>query len=282
MDKQEDDLSTYAEDFKKLRERIFHTKKYNRHTFVLRSLINCGIGLDYFLPMLMSSFIVGSKLFSSNPPFIPNEVIGYASVETFDTSLGFHSEKRSYDFDYSDLSFEHSTGWKINEEGLYERIITIYETEGIDFTDTDKIFSMTKEEIDEKFIVTDIKTIKKNELDDDDKMYMEDSFSIVQHGNLETEFLIRDETLLENVLNSGLYLLVTVVGGAALLGLEKVFIKVFFKISIKDKLKEYKDKYVYVDDEKIPELKRIYKIMEDNMALLDENCSVESFQLRKK
>lgn len=275
----EDILAIYENDFNKLKDKVLNNKRLNIRTFVVRSLINCGIALDYALPFMIASFIIGCKFFmSDNPPFVYNEVVEFASVETTDTSLGVHSRKISYDHDYNGLIFEHSTGWRIDDEGLYERVSTSYITDGMDFTDVSKIFSMSKEEIEKRFIISNIKTIKKNELEDEDKIYTDDCFVIVQCADSIDEFIIRNETDLENASHSGLYLLLSIVGGALITGLEKIFIKV----RIKDKLYNYKDKFVYITNSEINSFESIYKIREENIALLNDNSEVQSYQLRKK
>lgn len=274
-----DALAVYEKDFERLKEKFLHRRLYNIHAFIIRSLINCGIGLDYALPFLVSAIIIGCRFISDgNAPFIIDEIVDCANVETIDTSSGFHSEKISYDYDYDDLSFEYSTGWSIDDEGLYERVVTSYVTEGIDFSDTFQIFSMSKEEIEDKFIVNNIKTIKKNNLEEEDKMYDKDSFFIVQYRDSETEFTTRKETNYENFWHSVLYLVLSLVGGAILTGGERIFIKV----RIKDKLNKYKDKYAYFDEQALHKFNNVFKIREENISLLSEDCEAVSYQLRKK
>lgn len=279
MENNEGGLELYEKKFETLKEQLFNRKSHNLRTFVIRSLINCGIGLDYALPFIIATFIIGCASFDDeNVPFIRDEIVDYASVEMIDTSLGFHSEKVSYDYDYDDLSFEHSTAWKIGDEGLYERTITTYVTEGIDFSDVDKIFSMTKDEIADKFFVSNIKTIKKNELDEEDKMFDDDSFTIVQHKDSETEYVVRKERTSENLLNSGKFIIIALVGGAILTFQKRLFLKT----RIKDKLNGEKEKYNYVDEKELDKYKKVYEIREENIALLSEECEVPNYQLRKK
>ena len=103
MENNEGGLELYEKKFETLKEQLFNRKSHNLRTFVIRSLINCGIGLDYALPFIIATFIIGCASFDDeNVPFIRDEIVDYASVEMIDTSLGFHSEKVSYDYDYDD------------------------------------------------------------------------------------------------------------------------------------------------------------------------------------
>lgn len=273
-------LEVYEKNFDELKRKIEHKELYNARTFAIRMLINCGVGVDYCLPFLVSAFVVFNIFteYFNNSPFVKDEVVNYASIQTTYTSSGIHLEKTSYDYNYSAVKFEHSTGWKMGEDGLYERVATSYMTEGIDFNDIDQVFSMSMKEIEEKFIVNNIKTIKKNNLLEEDKIYDEECLVITRGGDSETDFIMKEESDFANFLSSALYVLATVIGGGTFLGVSKIFIK----DPVRCKLKKYRENYFYVSEKDLGDLKEIFRIRKENIDLLKEDSVIPNYQLRRK
>ena len=155
-----------SKDVERLQNRIEHVKLYNIRNYVVKALIKSGIVVDYSLPFILTTIIIANlQISKGNAPFHIDEVAEKAKIETIDTSSGMHVERISYDFRYTDEVLEHSTGWIINENGLYERTSTSYRLNNqIDLSDTEKVLSMSKEEIENILVVTNIKTIRKSSL----------------------------------------------------------------------------------------------------------------------
>lgn len=279
MDRKNNSLSAYEKEVKLIQKQISDKEMYNVKTFVKRSLVKSGIALDYALPFIIASFIIAGKfVHDGNPPFLFDNITEKANVEITDTSEGFHIEKISYDFTYSDTIFEYSTGWNIDEDGLYERMVTSYVTEDVDLNDTNKIFSMTSEEAAEKFVIDDVRVIKKNTLTEEDKIYAADCFTIVKYMPSDEDSITRKESSAENAWHSLVFLFFSALGGLGISRIEKVVLKGY----IRDKLKNYKAKLVYLDTEEVEELKDMIIIREDNLSLFDNNAKPKSYQLRKK
>ncbi len=275
----DDSLSTYIEDTGKMREQFLDRKNINRQNLIKKGLIRGMIGLDYALPFIIAGAIVCGKYNSDkNFPFVKDNVLERADVEIMDNSLGMHSEKVSYDYTYKNLSFEHSTGWKKDENGLYERTVTVYGTEGIDLSNSEEIFSLSEKEISDKFTIENIKTIKKSELASEDKLYDQACFTIVRHEESMEEFITREETTWENIGNTSGYFIYTLLGGLALTGVKRLFLKTY----VKDKLKDKEKRLVFISEEDISEIEELLKIRNQNINLFENDCEVVSYQLRKK
>ncbi len=170
-------LDNYITNTNKIRKHLLNRRKINCLNLVKKGLVKGLIGVDYALPFIIAGGItLGKYVADDKTPFVRNDVVEKASVEVVDDSLGGHLEKTSFDYNYNDLTFEHSTGWKKDEYGLYEKTVTSYMTEGIDFSNPKEILSLTEKEIGDKFIVSNIKTEKKSVLTDEEKLDTEECY----------------------------------------------------------------------------------------------------------
>lgn len=254
-----------------LEKRIEHRKLYNIRNFVISMVLKSGIFIDYALPFILASIIV-AQIYTEkeNAPFIIDKIKEKASVETVDTSSGIHLENISYDFKYGDDILEHSTGWITNDNGLYERTITIYQiSDKIDLTKTDKILSMSKEELENILDVIDIKTIRKNTLTPDEEIYNKDMIIIVNHIEKEDEIIVRDETILENILNSSTFILLSLLGGMFIKYTGNIFIKTY----IRDKLKEYEPCFKPIRKKDLEAVKELLEVKKENLIMISDDSN---------
>lgn len=255
------------DDVNKLQNKIEYKNLYNIRNFVVRGLLKSGIAIDYALPFILASLIFfNSGIELGNIPFEKNIVTEKASIETIDTSSGIHLEHISYDFSYDNELIEHSTGWIINDKGLYERTVTSYRlSDEINLDDTEKIMSMTKEEIEKILIITNIETIKKNTLSPEDKIYSSDAIIVVNHFKSEEKTFTRLETTGENVLSSISYIILILCWGNSIRVLEKLFVKTYAR----DKLRKYEVSFRKIDKEELENIKKILKLKQENLIMLD-------------
>lgn len=257
-------------DVKKLENKIEYRKMYNIRNFVVRSLLKSGIAIDYALPFILATIIIAHSFAAKgNSPFHIDEIIKKASIETIDTSSGIHSEHVSYDFSYSNESIEYSTGWITNDKGLYERTVTSYRiSDEIDLSETNKILSMSKEEIENILVITNIQTISKNKLTPEDMIYDSDALIVVNHTESENETMTRQETIGENVMNSILFIILALCWGNNIRVIEKLFIKTY----IRDKLREYESFFQQINREELETMKKILESEKQNLKMLDETA----------
>ncbi len=268
-------------DVKNLENKIEHRKLYNIRNYIIKALIKSGIAVDYALPFIIMAIILAyGAAETGDLPFHIDEMVEKAHIESIDTSNGTHIEHISNDFDCDEEIIEHSTGWIKNDKNLYERTVTSYRlSDEIDLSDTERILSMTKEEIEKILVVTNVKTISKNTLTPEDEMYVDDALIIINHKVSEDDTITRRETTGENVLHSILYIVSSVYLGASLRGIGKVFIKTNFR----DILREYEPSFGPINKDELEAMKRMLEVKKENLSMISEtkNNSNYSYKLRK-
>lgn len=277
-------MKKLTKDANRLQNKIEHRKLYNIRNVVVGSLIKSGIAVDYALPFIIVAMILANAQTSKgNAPFRVDEIVEKAGIETIDTSSGIHLEHLSYDFDYDDKLIEYSTGWIVNEQGLYERTITSYRlNDAIDLENKEKIFEMTKDDIDNALVITNIKTVKKNYLTPEDEIYTSDAIIVIDHSKSEEETITRLETKSENFWFSLLYIVLVLCYGNNIRFLEKIFVKTY----IRDKLREYEPSFRKINKEELDTMKEILKIKQENLSMLNSDNNTSgidgySYKLRR-
>ena len=262
-------VNKFSNDVKRIENIIKHRNIYNARNFAIRALIKSGIAIDYALPFILMGIIVAHlQTLKGDAPFHIDEITEKANIETIDTSSGKHLEYISYDNTYSDESLEYSTSWVINENGLYERTITSYRlNDEIDLSDTQKVLSMSKEEVEDILVITNIKTIRKKSLDIEDKIYDESCLIITNHIESEEYTKTRMETSGENVAHSLFFIVLALSWGNSFRKIEKIFVKTY----IRDRLRKYEPLFKRVSEEEIEIMKAMLKIKQENFAMLDES-----------
>lgn len=276
-------MKKLTKDANRLQNKIEHRKLYNIRNAVVRSLIKSGIAVDYALPFIIVAMIIANAQTSKgNAPFRVDEIVEKAGIETIDTSSGIHLEHLSYDFDYDDELIEYSTGWIVNEQGLYERTVTSYRlNDDIDLENKEKILEMTKDDIDNALVITDIKTVKKNALNPEDQIYNSDAIIVIDHSESEEETITRLETKSENFWHSLWYIVLVLFYGNNVRLLEKIFVKTYMR----DKLREYEPSFRKINKEELDKMKKILKMKQENLSMLnnDNNSSIDgySYKLRR-
>ncbi len=254
---------------KSLQNKIEHQKFYNIRNLAIRALLKSGIAIDYALPFLMSSIIVGTiqaKL--GVTPFIVDNKVLFPSIETIDTSSGLHLENISYDVSYDEESIEYTTGWKINKYGLYERTSTSYRiSKDIDITNIEKLLSMSKEELDAALIVTNIENIYKETLSSDDMIYNQDAIIVINNSKSNDEYMIGKEPVTANVFYTILFIIVSSILGV---GFKKIG-NILIKTKIRDKLREYQSYFHKLNSADLKEIEKILQVTKQNLALLAES-----------
>lgn len=263
-------IKKLTNDVNRLQNKIEKRKLYNIRNIVVRALLKSGIAVDYALPFILAAIIIAnSQASKGNAPFHIDEITEKAGIETIDTSNGIHLEHISYDFSYDDELIEHSTGWIINEKGLYERTVTSYRlNDEINLEDTEKIMSMTKEEVDQALIITNVRTIKKNTLTPEDSIYSSDAIIVINHSESEEETFTRLETTSENVWHSIWYIVLALCWGNNVRNLEKLFVKTY----IRDRLREYEPSFRKINKEELETMRKILKVKQENLAMINSEA----------
>lgn len=263
MSDEEKLLKSLTKEVKDMESMIKNAKLYKLKKQFKKYLIKSGIVLNHVIPYALASFIsYGSVSAIGYNPFSYEKVKENAKIETFETSTGLNRKTSSKDIEYGSNSFGHTTAWKLNDNGLYERTITVYEIDdSIDLSDTDKVLSMTKEEVEAKLNIIDIKTIQKNVLNEEDKIYDEDMLIVTRSTEDEDDFKMRNETFFENILDVGFWLALTIVFGATI----NVINKKLFKLD--EKLKAI-DESIVIEKVDVSTISEVLKVKKHNLEMI--------------
>ena len=259
-------IEKLTKDVEQLEKQITNREKYNAYNKIKRALIKSGIAVDFALPFILATVIISQALIIKNGSiFKKSSVTKKANVETIDMSDGTHIERFSYDFSYDRELLKYSTGWIINDKGLYQRTITSYKiSKEIDLTDTDKIFSMNKEELDKILEITNIKTIQKSYLTNDDSLYNEDTLIVINHGTIEIPSDTMSYNTEENAFALLQFVFLSLFTGIGASGIKKILGKTY----ISDKLKTYEVLYRPIEADELLEIKAALEIKKQNLVLL--------------
>lgn len=276
-------MHTLTKEYQDLKEKVKNRESYNKKMKKYRNLLKLGIKLNLWFPYIISTIYFTHQFQKEgNLPFIFDQIKEYANVKTIDTSNNRHLEYVSYDENYDDELIQYSTKWVKDDNDLFTRNIITYRIDNnLDLNDTKKILSMSKDELESLVIITNVETIKKDKLDNDDIMFNENIIYITNHKKSK-EFITRKENIGENIAISICYLICIIdVGAIASVAYQKLTNN---KLENYLKNKEYSCKNTDVNE--INELRQLLKIKEENLKLLDENRQIDNkeqqFYLRKK
>ena len=253
---------------------------YNVKVKIIRTLIKSNLFINKILPFV-ASFLVfyGIGKYEGNSMFIKDYIKDEPYVEMIETSKGKTIIHTSFDYKYEDSKLEYSTGWIINKNGLFERnSIVYYIDEKVKLEDKDSLLNMTTEDLN-KLVITDIYTIIKSELDENDKIYTEDAIVLTTHIIDENASIIREETNWENFWHTTLYIVLSLSWGASIFIINGKVIK---KHVISDMLNKNLSKYKILSIKEIENLKKVYEYKKENLLLLTEDVQNDNaFVLRK-
>lgn len=233
----------------------------------IKTMLNLGIAVEYSLPIILAFMIIFSvREKTGKIPFKIDKVVDKISTEVIDTSTGIHVEFISKNNKYDKNSIEYSTGWELNELGLYERHSTIFQVDDdVDLTDSESILLMSEDELKNKFSIQDIKTITKSHLDDLDNIYNEDTIVVTSSKSLLNNF-VRDETNKENILDSIIYVFSSLCLGGMV---DALYFKAIGK-KINSKIKSYKESFGPFNEEEVNYMLQMLEIKEANLKLFDD------------
>lgn len=263
MTSKEKFIKSLRDDVKQKEKQIKYNKQYNTKNLLIKILIRSG----YILPVVITSVITFNMLKKINKtPFVIDKVSSYAKVITTDTSIKKTKEEIIYKEGYTYLpTFEYSTGWKLNKNNLFEREIISYRiNEFISKDTTEEILSMSKEEINDKFIIINKQKILKNYLEEEDYFYNDDMFIITNmHEDTSKTKIVYEANDVNVVTSCGYIIFLIIIFAINMYNIKKI--KIYKKI--KDKLDK---KYEIVKIEDLSEFEKILRIRKHNLELLEE------------
>lgn len=269
-----------TDDVSIIENKINNIEVVNKKNKILKTLVKIGIKLEsarpYITAAILTFYLDPSMI--NNPPFFLNDLKIKEQIETIDTSSGFHEEKRSFDKEYKEEKLQYSTGWIKNKNGLYERTIISYKlTDDIDLNNKEEILSMSKDQLQQLLQITNVETIKKSHLDEDDELFMEESIIIINHTTSNNTKIVK-ETNEENYRNSIVFLLLVAIIGLGLHGIKNIFTK----NKIKDKLEDIEESLKPINEEELKLLKKLLLLKKENLSLLEGQEEPKQYRRLRK
>lgn len=266
--------SVIKNDIDDLEYKINNKDRVNRCNFLMRCILKLGLSFDYVFPYILSALIIFN--IKDNKPFVIDEVKANANIKTIDSSLGVHREIKSYTEKFDDEVLEYSTGWFVNEDGLYERRVTKYKLNSdILLNDLDSIFSMSKDDLD-NLLSSKNSVVVKYSLDDDDYLYNDDVIVVVNHYKSSDDFIYRLETEKENYSYSFAWLFAVLIWGYNISNWKYILIKSY----VKDKINGYSVKYKKIDVKELDNLEKILDVKKNNLDMFNDSVEYK-LKLRK-
>ena len=263
MSDEEKLLKSLTKEVKDMENMIKNAKLSKLKKQFKKRLIKSSIVLNHVIPYALATFISYSTISAIGyNPISDEKVKENTKIETFETSTGLNRKNSSKDIEYGSNSFLYTTSWKLNDNGLYERTIIVYEIDdSIDLSDTDKLLSMTKEDVEAKLNIIDIKTIQKNILNDEDKIYDEDMLIVTRSLEDKDDFKMRNETFFENILDVGFWIALTIIFGTTI----RVINKKAFKLD--EKLKTIYES-ILIEEIEADTISEILKVKKHNLEMI--------------
>ena len=172
----------------------------------------------------------------------------------------------------------------MSDDGLYERTITTYKlNSGVDLSDTNKILSMSKEEIEKLLSIKNIKKIRKSILDPDDDLYLNDALILTNNFISDENVALKQETVGQNFVSIIIYMIAVLTWGYNL----KNFKEKLLKNKVKNRIAIIEQQYQEITDIDLYSMKVVLELQKENLAMLDldekniDQDSNNQYKLRK-
>lgn len=261
-------LKQLKREIKNLEYAINHPVLMKLNHSVMQRVLSLGLALDKCLPYILAIFIM---FYAGNNEknFLQSKKTIKSTVNTIDFSNGYHFEKEGFDYTFSDELLKYSTGWKVNNRGLYERMVTTYRlNSSIDLNDLESIFKISQEEINDLFVIINQELIQKNYLDDEDFVYNEDVLIVTNNYENENNTMEVNKNIYENTIDLFFIAMLIFISGLAGSKIKKIV----FKDKIRNDLLKLKNNYQVINynEWQIKELKAILQLKKENLSLLQE------------
>lgn len=258
------------------KEIVENLEAYNKRNKLILLAAKIGLALHKSAPYIISTLLVFSYLRSSTS-FFEKEKLVYADSNCIVTSSGDSHTFSSFDEVYSDSSFFHTTGWRMNPDtGLWSRTETVYGTSlpnDMELQNYEEIFELSKEEIEELVNVKDVRFIEKRYLSEEDHLYDEDAIVVKFSTDDLSDSRVEPLNAVDVIARAVLFLGLSISMG---IGTRLVVKKVFKEFGLDNKVKEIELSHKIVSSEERDNIVRLLKLKERSLGILnDEEQSIE-------
>ena len=244
--------------------KINNTQEYNDKNKIKRILIKSGIAIDQALPFILASLIMlHMAKINNKTPFITDIIKERGNIEVIDTTNGMHKQNIIYSsFDVSPI--EYSTGWKLNEYGLYERRSTTYMiNENFNVDNIEEILNMNEDDLNSLFLKLESKMITEENIENLDEKYKEETVVVTRIINTNIYRSVK-ESHERNIFNTLSFFITSFILGKGL----KYVKKITFNNYVQNSLEKFELLYHEINEAEIEKLKEILQIKNENLSLI--------------
>ena len=272
-------LTNLEKDIKKIEWKVKHPHLYNFSVKSKKIIMGAGMVATFSLPFLVGATGAVYTTHALNMSITEDDMVPtYARVGTVTTSNGYFLEERVFGEKLEmGNSLKISTPWEKNDDNLYVRNETILDFTNLDLSNPDIFLSMDIKDLKSKVRILNQNTIIKENLDIKDQIYDEELIEVDYCYIDKTDERELSETETRKIASGVLYLFI-------LVGLSSFIrngAKFVFKRLPSDRIKEKRDRYVYITPEELEELHDIYMTKKQNIELLTSDI-VDGPTLRMK
>lgn len=192
---------------------IKHFPLTNLKQSSIRNLKISARALQFAAPYIVTAGLTAGlfSFFDATPFYNGDETRSYAQVKTEMNSEGDVSYQKQYEFfDNSEGQLRYYTKWKKEDNGYYSRIVQTYSLDKKSFEDVKKLFDQKNKTLEDILGEPTSNVIEtKNNLSEKE-IKKEAILKAVIYNEDKDDYIIKKETVVENVFATLLYLLITV------------------------------------------------------------------------
>ena len=259
-------IDDYIKKTYELEEIINNSEYYKNHYKRIKPLLNLGIHIPKGVPFFLSSLLVAGVLSLNNSgPFTLDDRIEKANSKTIYYGEDEILEAISFYKKFED-SLKYTTAWKDIGNGLHERIVTTYEVPSHDELTEEKVHSLSKDELDEYYSISNVETFIRSVIPEDEMRFDQDMVVVeVNNGKSSTDTRLKEQTYTENLFTDFfLFSVLSVLLGGTIdyLVLEKV------KSKMKKHLESIDERLKLLDSNSLKKLEKDLELRKENLELL--------------
>lgn len=217
--------------------------------------------LKYIAPYFITSYLAcfSTKFLFNEFPFSFSDDKVYEITIDYEYSAGWHMktfDKTEEEYDVKYLNLEYVSPWSETEDGLFEKITTVYSLPDESFL-KDDLMQLSKQELDDLFTIYDIVVKKETTIPEDDTNDLFKYGVFLNYQNKTGNYTFLKDTFLKEAVVDISYLLFVILTSAFLNRKTKIKDK-FAKI---DETYDYKDQSTYYID-------KMLDIQKNNLQIL--------------
>ena len=160
---------------------------------------------------------------------------------------------------------------------IFERSEILYDFGNINLDEFLDIKNLSKEEVDNKYKVSNIRHIEKSFLDVDDEIYKDDALFFIYPTKSTDNYVIKKESVLSNLINVFVYFLAIFILEIPIRNVQNIFIGTY----VVDSFKRLIPKFRPLNENELLKMENILLLRKNNMEMFN-NELLNEVKIRRK